>query len=57
MIPVIDMLRRFGFKVFWGCVPVDLLRASGAEQANYSLSRSMTAKALNIDLVHKHFPT
>jgi len=55
----IEMLRRFGFKVFYGdSSRIDLLRAAGAEQAKLfvvaidEIERSL----VTIDLVQKHFP-
>jgi monovalent cation:proton antiporter-2 (CPA2) family protein len=55
----IDMLRRFGFKVFYGDASrVDLLRAAGAEQAKlFVIAIDDPEKTLEtIDLVHKYFP-
>lgn len=55
----IDMLRRFGFKVFYGDASrIDLLRASGAEQAKlFVVAIDEREKTLDIvDLVRKHFP-
>ena len=55
----IDMLRRFGFKVFYGDVSrIDLLHASGAEQAKlFVVAIDDREKALHtVELVRKHFP-
>jgi monovalent cation:proton antiporter-2 (CPA2) family protein len=55
----IDMLRRFGFKVFYGDASrIDLLHASGAQQAKlFVVAIDDREKALDtIDLIRKHFP-
>jgi voltage-gated potassium channel Kch len=55
----IDMLRRFGFKLFYGDASrLDLLRAAGAEQAKlFVVAVDEREKSLEIiDLVQKHFP-
>ena len=55
----IDMLRRFGFKVFYGDVSrIDLLHASGAEQAKlFVVAIDDREKALHtVELVRKQFP-
>ena len=55
----IDMLRRFGFKVFYGDASrIDLLRASGAQQAKlFVVALDDREKSLDIvNLIRKHFP-
>jgi monovalent cation:proton antiporter-2 (CPA2) family protein len=55
----IDLLRRFGWKVFYGDASrLDLLHAAGAEQARLLVvAIDQPEKTLQIvDLVHKHFP-
>jgi len=55
----IELLRRFGWKVFYGDASrLDLLRVAGAEQAKLIvLAIDEREKMLHmIDLVHKHFP-
>jgi monovalent cation:proton antiporter-2 (CPA2) family protein len=55
----LDLLRRFGWKVFYGDASrIDLLHAAGAEQARLLvIAISEPEKTLQIvDLVHKHFP-
>lgn len=55
----IDMLRRFGVKIFYGDASrIDLLRAAGAGQAKlFVLAIDEREKALEIvGLVRKHFP-
>jgi glutathione-regulated potassium-efflux system ancillary protein KefC len=55
----IEMIRRFGFKVFYGdAARLDLLRAAGADRAHLLiLAIDDRAQALKIvDLVHQHFP-
>ncbi len=55
----IEMLRRFGFKVFYGDASrIDLLRAAGAQQARLLVvAIDEREKALHIvDQVRKHFP-
>jgi monovalent cation:proton antiporter-2 (CPA2) family protein len=55
----IDLLRRFGWKVFYGDASrLDLLHAAGAEQARLLVvAINDPEKILEIvDLVHKHFP-
>jgi monovalent cation:proton antiporter-2 (CPA2) family protein len=55
----IDMLRRFGFKVFYGDASrIDLLRAAGAEQAKLLvIAIDDPEKTLEtVDLAHKYFP-
>lgn len=55
----IDLLRRFGWKVFYGDASrLDLLYAAGAEQARLLVvAINDPEKILEIvDLVHKHFP-
>ncbi len=55
----IDMLRRFGFKLFYGDASrLDLLHAAGAAQAKLLvIAIDDQEKSLEIvDLVHKHFP-
>lgn len=55
----IDLLRRFGWKVFYGDASrIDLLHAAGAEQARLLVvAIDDPEKALEIvDLTHKHFP-
>jgi monovalent cation:proton antiporter-2 (CPA2) family protein len=55
----IDLLRRFGFKVFYGDASrLDLLRASGAEQAKLLvIAIDDREKMLQIvELAHKHYP-
>ena len=54
-----DMLRRFGFKVFYGDASrIDLLRASGAQQAKlFVVALDDREKSLDIvNLIRKHFP-
>jgi len=43
----IDMLRRFGFKGFYGMRPVDLLRASGTERKLFVVAIDDREKALH----------
>ncbi|MBW4697823.1 MAG: monovalent cation:proton antiporter-2 (CPA2) family protein [Aphanocapsa lilacina HA4352-LM1] len=55
----IDMLRRFGFKLFYGdATRIDLLHAAGAEQAKLLViaidDREKSVEM--VDLVRKHFP-
>jgi Kef-type K+ transport system membrane component KefB/voltage-gated potassium channel Kch len=55
----IDMLRRFGFKVFYGDASrIDLLRAAGAEQAKLLVIAIDDAEKTleTVDLAHKYFP-
>jgi voltage-gated potassium channel Kch len=55
----IDMLRRFGFKLFYGDASrLDLLHAAGAAQAKlFVIAIDDPEKSLEIvDLLHKHFP-
>lgn len=55
----IDMLRRFGSKVFYGDASrIELLHAAGAEQAKlFVVAIDDREKALNtVELVRKHFP-
>lgn len=55
----IDMLCRFGFKVFYGDASrIDLLRAAGAAQAKlFVIAIDDREKALaTVSLIHKHFP-
>ncbi|MBE9167968.1 glutathione-regulated potassium-efflux system protein KefC [Pleurocapsales cyanobacterium LEGE 06147] len=55
----IDMLRRFGFKIFYGDASrLDLLRAAGAEQAKlFVVAIDEREKALKtVHLVRKRFP-
>ncbi|NJM86109.1 MAG: glutathione-regulated potassium-efflux system protein KefC [Cyanobacteria bacterium CRU_2_1] len=55
----IDLLRRFGFKVFYGDASrKDLLHAAGAEQARlFVVAIDEREKILEtVDLVRKHFP-
>ena len=55
----IDLLRRFGWKVFYGDASrIDLLRAAGAAQAKLLvLAIDEPEKILHIvDLARKHFP-
>lgn len=55
----IDLLRRFGSKVFYGDASrIDLLHAAGAQQAKlFIVAIDDREKALQIvDLVRKHFP-
>lgn len=55
----IDMLRRFGFKVFYGDASrIDLLHAAGARQARLLVvAIDDREKSLQLaDLVRKHFP-
>ncbi|BAC89284.1 glutathione-regulated potassium-efflux system protein KefC [Gloeobacter violaceus] len=55
----IDMLRRFGFKLFYGdATRIDLLHAAGAQQAKLLvIAIDDREKSLEmVDLVRKHFP-
>lgn len=55
----IDLLRRFGWKVFYGDASrIDLLHQAGAEQAKLLvIAIDEPEKILEtVDLVHKHFP-
>lgn len=55
----IDMLRRFGFKIFYGDASrIDLLRAAGAEHAKlFVIAIDEREKTLEtVELVRKHFP-
>lgn len=55
----IDILRRFGFKVFYGDASrIDLLHAAGAEQAKlFIVAIDEREKTLDtVELVRKHFP-
>ena len=55
----IDLLRRFGFKVFYGDASrIDLLHAAGARQARlFVVAIDDRERALHIvELVQKHFP-
>lgn len=55
----IDLLRRFGFKVFYGDASrIDLLRAAGAEQAKLLVIAIDDAEKTleTVDLAHKYFP-
>jgi monovalent cation:proton antiporter-2 (CPA2) family protein len=55
----IDLLRRFGWKVFYGDPSrLDLLRSAGAAQAKlFVIAIDEREKILDtVDLVHKHFP-
>lgn len=55
----IDLLRRFGWKVFYGDTSrVDLLHAAGAEQAKlFVIAIDDREKILaTVELIHKHFP-
>jgi glutathione-regulated potassium-efflux system ancillary protein KefC len=56
---LIETIRKFGFKVFYGDgARLDLLRAAGAESARLIVvavdDHSQTAEI--VDLVHQHFP-
>jgi len=51
------MLRRFGFKGVLRDASSDCYMRQEHNKPSYSLSRSMTAKALDtIDLIRKHTP-
>lgn len=55
----IDMVRRFGYKVYYGdCSRVDLLKAAGAEEAKlFILAIDDKAKASEtVKTIKKHFP-
>jgi monovalent cation:proton antiporter-2 (CPA2) family protein len=55
----IELLRRFGFKVFYGDASrLDLLRAAGAKQAKLLIVAIDDREKIVeiVDLAHKHFP-
>jgi monovalent cation:proton antiporter-2 (CPA2) family protein len=55
----IELLRRFGWKVFYGDASrVDLLRAAGAEQAKLIIVAINDREKIleTVETIHKHFP-
>jgi voltage-gated potassium channel Kch len=55
----IELLRRFGWKVFYGDASrVDLLRAAGAEQAKLIIVAIDDREKIleTVETIHKHFP-
>lgn len=55
----VDLLRKMGFKVYYGdCTRLDLLKSAGADHAKFLVSAidSVDQTHALVEVLHKHFP-